>query len=478
MSLRRIKDRFIVGLFLLLAYSTIFPATHAASTMKLEQVGRWAPTGRQFLDVQLYGNHLYAGTFSSGWYVIDVSDPTSPTCIQSNRFPAEVWGMKVINGQLVVSFGNSASRYDLSDPSAPALIDTSRGNFTRDAELFESILIPGSIGLTWYRPGTASSPALSRVVADMQAENGYLYAVIPQAQGFYVIQKSGLMLSVVSTIAIPAHGIRISGDTALLASAGSGLRLYDLTNPAKPSFLTNTLVGTGTLKLELSGQYAYIASGTSDGVQVVDWSDRMNPKRVGSFNTAGSCNELCVSGDYVYVADGSNGILVLQQTITDLPEIIIQSGPPTNLVLRTGDTLSLAVEATSSAPLSYQWFVDELLPGETGPSLTIGNVNRSHSGNYSVQVTDGSSTLTFETTVRVLGNLTLSFVAATIPPVITITDPFGPVDAAYLTLETSTNLIDWTPLDTPIQNSNPEATVTAGLDPSEPARFYRIIETP
>jgi hypothetical protein len=120
----------------------------------------------------------------------------------------------------------------------------------------------------------------------------------------------------------------------------------------------------------------------------------------------------------------------------------------------------------------------ELLPSETDSSLTIANVNRSHSGNYSVLVTDGTSTLTFPTTVRVLGNLTLAFVSSAIPPVITITDPFGPVDAAYLTLETSTNLIDWTPLNTPIQNSNPEATVTAGIDPSEPARFYRIIEIP
>jgi hypothetical protein len=461
------------------ALSLIAPRVVAAD-VTLEQVGRWARSNNDFIHVQLYGSYLYAGTFSSGWYVIDVSDPSTPAPIATNSGFAEreVWGLKVIEGTLVTSHGNRAGVYDLSDPASPSMVDSSMGMFGTygaDAELFESLLVPGSRGLTWYKSGTAfPSPAFNAQIFDMQAAGGYLYAI---GGSLYVLEKSDLRLTAPSVIATSGTGIRVSGDTVLVA--GGGLRLYDLANPAKPSFLSSGFAGSGMNKLEVDGQYAYVASGSVNGVQVVDWSDRRNLKMAGRFNTAGGCVELCVSGEYIYVADGLNGIVILKQTITTPPAgLTIVSSPPPTLVLGTGETLNLAVEATSAAPISYQWSASEVL-AENGPSLTIANVNRSHSGLYTVQVSDGTSTETFQTTVRVQGNLHSTLIDASIPPMIYVSDPFGTLEPAYLILETSTNLTDWEQLlDYRFTSDPPGAFVGIGNNPAEPARFYRVTEGP
>ena len=460
-----------------MALSPIVPRV-AAADVNLEQVGRWARSNNDFIHVQLYGSYLYAGTFSSGWYVMDVSDPSEPVVVKTNNAFAEreVWGLRVTDNVLVTSHGDRAAVYDLSDPVSPSQINNSLGTFGTywaDAELFESLLFPGSRGLTWYKSGTAfPSPAFNAQVFDMHAAGGYLYAI---GGSLYVIQKSGLTLTAPSVIATSGTGIRVSGDTVLVT--GGGLRLYDLANPAKPSFLSSGFADSGMSKLEVAGQYAYVASGTNNGVQVVDWSDRRNLKMAGRFNTAGSCVELCVSGEYIYVADGRNGIVILKQTITTPPAgLTIVSSPPPTLVLGTGETLILAFEATSAAPISYQWSASEIL-AENGPTLTIPNVNRSHSGLYTVQVSDGTSTETFQTTVRVLGNLHSILVDSSLPPMIYVSDPFGTLDPAYLILETSTNLTDWLQLfDYRFTSDPPGAFVGVGNNPAEPSRFYRVTE--
>jgi hypothetical protein len=462
------------------ALISLFPPSVAAADVTLEQVARVSRPNNDFIHVQLYGSYLYAGTFSSGWYVIDVSDPAAPVVVKTNNAigEREVWGMKVTDtGALVTSHGSTASVYDLSNPSAPASVSSSRGTFgtyTRDAEIFESILIPGDRGLTWYRSGTAlSSPAFNKQVMDMQASGEYLYAA---GGALFVVEKSGSVLTAVRTIvAGTGVGVRIS-DATLFLTTTAGLRVFDITDPLNIRIFSS-FWGSGMNGTEVAGSYAYIASGASNGVQVVDWSDRRNMKLAGSFNTAGDCHELCVSGDYIYVADGVNGIVVLKQSVAPpSPVLTIRSSPPPSLVLRTGETMTLAVEATSSAPISYRWSASEIF-SEAGPSFTITNVNRSHFGVYTVQVTDGTSTETFQTTVRVIGNLQTTFVPSSIPPMISVTDPNGVLDVRYLILERSTNLTDWGPiLNSPFTSDPPGAVIGVGNDPAVPSLFYRVME--
>ncbi|MCX6904698.1 MAG: immunoglobulin domain-containing protein [Verrucomicrobia bacterium] len=82
---------------------------------------------------------------------------------------------------------------------------------------------------------------------------------------------------------------------------------------------------------------------------------------------------------------------------------------PSNQTALAGTTVSFNVLATGSDPLGYQWqFNGQVLAGQTGPGLTLSQVQASQSGGYSVIVTNPAGGVTSQVAV-----LTVLF-----PPVI------------------------------------------------------------
>ncbi len=60
----------------------------------------------------------------------------------------------------------------------------------------------------------------------------------------------------------------------------------------------------------VSGDYAYIAGG-SEGLVAVNISNPANPFYAGNYDTADFAHDVAVSGDYAYIADGANGLVVV-----------------------------------------------------------------------------------------------------------------------------------------------------------------------
>jgi hypothetical protein len=60
----------------------------------------------------------------------------------------------------------------------------------------------------------------------------------------------------------------------------------------------------------ISGNYAYLADGTN-GLQVINISNPANPQRVGGYDTRGRSLGVVLSGNYAYVADDFAGLQVI-----------------------------------------------------------------------------------------------------------------------------------------------------------------------
>ena len=75
-------------------------------------------------------------------------------------------------------------------------------------------------------------------------------------------------------------------------------------------------------------EIAYFATGY--GLQVMDFSDLLNPDIIAMMPTPGLCKgvELDPSGDYVYLADGDNGLLVVEVSNPSDPQVIAQLDLP------------------------------------------------------------------------------------------------------------------------------------------------------
>src|SRR5687768_7421288 len=110
MVARQLSLYFRIYISVLVMLTILVRASFGAATVELEQVGRWSRSNTDAIHVEVYGSHLYVGTFSSGWNVVDVSDPAAPLTLQTNGGgpEREIWGMKVVEGMLVVTHGGTA----------------------------------------------------------------------------------------------------------------------------------------------------------------------------------------------------------------------------------------------------------------------------------------------------------------------------------------------------------------------------------
>ena len=84
-----------------------------------------------------------------------------------------------------------------------------------------------------------------------------------------------------------------------VACAGTGLQIVDVSDPAAPA-------------VAVAGRYAYLTAGEG-GLRIVDVADPTHPREVGFYQvTPGFATGLAAAGDYVYVADMRNGLLILR----------------------------------------------------------------------------------------------------------------------------------------------------------------------
>ena len=92
---------------------------------------------------------------------------------------------------------------------------------------------------------------------------------------------------------------------------GNTLWVFDITNPIAPEEVSITSLDTRTADMALSGNYIYFSSETSDGIVIVNISDRSNPILVGAFASPGENSQIETYGGAVYINGVSTGINVI-----------------------------------------------------------------------------------------------------------------------------------------------------------------------
>lgn len=79
----------------------------------------------------------------------------------------------------------------------------------------------------------------------------------------------------------------------------STMHLYDIANPASPTFSNQVQVGWEIETIFIRGSYLYIGSTT--GMHIYDNSTPSNPTWVSTYSHVNSCDPVVVEGDYAYV---------------------------------------------------------------------------------------------------------------------------------------------------------------------------------
>ena len=127
----------------------------------------------------------------------------------------------------------------------------------------------------------------------------------------------------VSTIALDDARASALQFRYLLVTDKTGVRVIDVTAPEQPQLLAATVPLADARKLYLARTYAYVAAG-SQGLVIVDIENPAKPKLYQVFNAEGTINDAqdVIVGStnaslFAYLADGKNGMKVLQLTAPD-----------------------------------------------------------------------------------------------------------------------------------------------------------------
>ncbi len=173
---------------------------------------------------------------------------------------------------------------------------------------------------------TAKSTGTSYQSSDLSVisfgrNDGLLFAGKP-GQANVTIKNNGITQQVpvtvnnfdpqaLSVISIPGgtNNVDVSGDYAFVAT-GSGLSVVNVSNHSSPKIAANLSVGGTAYDVRIVGNFAYLAAG-EQGLKIVDVADPTHPTLKGSFDTLGLAQDVKVDRQFAFIADGSNGLEIV-----------------------------------------------------------------------------------------------------------------------------------------------------------------------
>lgn len=159
----------------------------------------------------------------------------------------------------------------------------------------------------------------------------------------YVADDDGLVIVDISNPSFPilnksyntggwAQGITVSGNYAYVIDMANGIFIVDISNPSSPilegmydtspPIIIENYDYTGSIwSVSVSGNYAYVAD-EGNGLLIVDISNPSSPILKGSYDTAGLAYDVAVSGNYAYVADSKNGLAIIDISNPSSPILV------------------------------------------------------------------------------------------------------------------------------------------------------------
>ena len=317
--------------------------------------------------VAVAGTYAYVSDGAAGVEVIDVSRLTSPVRVGGYKTSGYADGILLrSNRAYITSPSVGLQILDVSSPAHPVLL----GNYGTNRP-FEGVDVVG--GYAYVANGDAGLQILdvSNPVAPMRVggyhTGGHAYGVAVAGNYAYVADGWDLLIIDISQPASPvqvgrtgsgppwdyfedAVGVMVSGGYAFVAFNGDGpsggLGTIDVSNPANPTWsgyagsfppLAGTSSPSHGTQIAVVGRNAYGPWG------IVDVSAPAQPVLVGGYGPAGTPRGVYIMGDYAYLADGNNGLMIMKLNLGQqlLPGTLSYSsghfqftlqGPPGSLV--------------------------------------------------------------------------------------------------------------------------------------------------
>jgi hypothetical protein len=235
-------------------------------------------------DVVVEGEYAYVADALGRLIAVNVADPANPVIVSVTPLAGGGCGLDVEGGCAVIAVSSlsftGVQIVEIDDPASPVLVCTVDTYDPRD------VAISGDYAyVADWESGLQvidiSTPGVARIVATLYGIN-------------------------------EAVSVTVAGDIAFVADYWEGLISVDISDPTLP-IIIGSVAFTNPIDVDVDGAWAYVTA-TFNRVVVVDISTPEEPRIATDFDTPGRTDGVLASGDLLFVADRSTGILVIDKS--------------------------------------------------------------------------------------------------------------------------------------------------------------------
>lgn len=236
-------------------------------------VGRLTSLGNT-RQVQVHGDMAYVTAREDGLFIIDVKNPAAPALLCHYDTIELATGIALAGDVAFVACRTAGVELiDVSDPRRPVHLSTVRTGEAQSVVARGGLLFAGVWGTRELVICDVSNPCRPVVISKTPLD-GFADGVALRGKHCFVATGHH------------ARGWRYGDETAPQYGAGHGLEIFDVSDPAKPAFVSRIKtprfyrIGMDMWDVMVAGNYAFLGD-TYNGVFVIDISHIERPRFVG-----------------------------------------------------------------------------------------------------------------------------------------------------------------------------------------------------
>jgi len=292
------------------------------------------------------GSYAYIVNDHNDLAIFDISDPDNPVLKENVSTPESVLGIYVSGNYAYLADGTGLVVVDVSNKSNPSIEGTYNTTGTAHNVFISgnyAYVADGTNGLVVVNVSNPANPvgagSKNNIGGDAKgiAVSGSYAYIADGSNGLVILDISNLTLIQLEsnspytdydkgTAGVNAYDVCLSGNYAYLADSDEGLVKIYISDPANPSFPHSNMgtMATGTPKrLDIKNNFAYVAGGNT-GIHVfnINSTGSILPE-IGTISyTNPQANDVVVSGNHAFIADGASGLVTADVATPDHLEIL------------------------------------------------------------------------------------------------------------------------------------------------------------
>ncbi|MCK4566235.1 MAG: hypothetical protein KAU48_02890, partial [Candidatus Thorarchaeota archaeon] len=267
------------------------------------------------------GNYAFVTDYSTGLLVLDITDPKSPALAGTYSPPSGPLDVKVAGNYAFIACGFiGIVVVDITDPSQPSWVDTcDTPDYASSLDIDGDYVYVADDTSGLQVIDISDLSALTIVDAydtpdnaqDVCVEGDYAYvADYTSVQVIDISDPTSITYAGSYSYLWAYESVTIAGDYLYVAQGIYGLRVLDISNPKNPVAVGAVATSYDARETEVQGNRAFIAD-SFGGLCVVDITDPAQPSYIETTDT-NITNDVFVNGDYIYLADGHEGVTVVE----------------------------------------------------------------------------------------------------------------------------------------------------------------------